>query len=192
MSLEGKSYVREFRQSRLGVLFFQLVQFGLVGGVGFVVNFVLFNLLRAGPLNPDQVANGSMYAATIAACIAIVVNWIGNRYWTFSEHRGAGTLREGIEFFAVSLAGSGIGLLCLWISHNVLGYTSAVADNIAINVVGLALGSLFRFVLYRLWVFSPRRHEARLAARTDHVAQHAVRTPAFDSTEKDLSETVRD
>lgn len=53
-----------------------------------------------------------------------------------------------------------IGLTCLWVSHYVLGYTSLLADNISSNVIGLALGTVFRFWLYREWVFRPRRASA--------------------------------
>jgi putative flippase GtrA len=41
----------------------------------------------------------------------------------------------------------------LWVSHYVLGFTSPLADNISANVVGLGLGTLFRFWSYRRWVF---------------------------------------
>jgi hypothetical protein len=50
-----------------------------------------------------------------------------------------------------------IALACLWISHHWLGYTSLFADNISSNVVGLALGTAFRFLLYRYWVFGHHR-----------------------------------
>jgi len=88
------------------------------------------------------------------------VNWVGNRLWTFSANRQDRTVREGLEFFAVSIAGMGIGLGCLWVSHYVLGYTSVLADNISGNVIGLALGAVFRFSLYRWWVFAPHRNGA--------------------------------
>jgi putative flippase GtrA len=62
----------------------------------------------------------------------------------------------------------GIGLACLWFSHYVLGFTSVIADNISSNVIGLGLGSVFRFTLYRYWVFSPNRsrHEVPAPAGT--------------------------
>jgi putative flippase GtrA len=47
----------------------------------------------------------------------------------------------------------------VWVSHYALGFTSLIADNIANNVIGLALGMIFRFALYRWWVFAPRRRE---------------------------------
>ncbi len=38
-----------------------------------------------------------------------------------------------------------------------LGFTSVLADNISSNVVGLVLGTAFRFALYKWWVFAPHR-----------------------------------
>ena len=144
-------------------LFLQFVRFGLVGGVGLVVDFGVFNLLRATVFNPDHIHEGPVFAKIISTLLAIIVNWIGNRHWTFREHRGPQLMREGIEFGIVSIGGMLIGLLCLFVSHYVLGYTSVLADNISSNVIGLALGTAFRFSLYRFWVFSPRRGEPKPA-----------------------------
>ena len=140
-------------------LFLQFVRFGLVGGVGFLVNLAIFNLLIFTVFEQSHIHEGPLYANVIATIVAIVVNWIGNRFWTFREHRGRQLVREGVEFGIVSLGGLLIGLACLWVSHYVLGYTSKLADNISSNVIGLGLGTIFRFALYRLWVFSPRRGE---------------------------------
>ncbi len=144
-------------RARLLALAAQLGKFGAVGLVGFAVDVTVFNILRTTMFDPELVHAGPIYAKIISTVLAILVNWIGNRYWTFGANRQSQTLREGIEFFAVSLAGMGIGLACLWFSHYVLGFTSVVADNISSNVIGLGLGAIFRFALYRYWVFSPNR-----------------------------------
>ena len=148
-------------------LILQFARFGLVGGVGLVVDFGVFNLLRATVFDPDRIHEGPVFAKIISTVLAIIINWIGNRFWTFREHRGRQLVREGVEFGVVSVGGLLIGLLCLFISHYVLGYTSVLADNISSNVIGLALGTAFRFSLYRLWVFSPRRGEAKPALFPD-------------------------
>jgi putative flippase GtrA len=44
-------------------------------------------------------------------------------------------------------------LCCLGISRYVLGLSGPLADNVAANVIGLGLGTLFRFWSYRRWVF---------------------------------------
>lgn len=138
----------------------QLLKFGLVGGVGFVVNAVVFNALMVLAFRPSHTPEGSLYATAIANVVAIFANWLGNRYWAFSAQRRDSTAREGVEFFVVSLIGMLIPLGCVWFSEDVLGHTSLLADNIANNVVGLALGMVFRFALYRWWVFSPSRNRA--------------------------------
>jgi putative flippase GtrA len=56
-------------------------------------------------------------------------------------------------FFLLNGVGMLISVGCLWLSHYALGLTSALADNLSANVIGLGLGTLFRFWSYRKWVF---------------------------------------
>lgn len=134
-----------------------LVKFGVVGLIGLLIDVALFNALRLGAFGEGTWAQSALGAKTISTTVAIVFNWLGNRYWTFRRHRRRHALREFAEYAVVSVGGMAIALLCLWISHHVLGYTSLLADNIATNVVGLALGTAFRFLLYRYWVFGHHR-----------------------------------
>ena len=150
-------------------LFGQFDRFGVVGLVGVVVDVGIFNLLRLTVLAPELIHEGPVIAKIISTSIAIITNWIGNRYWTFGSMRRSHVLREGLEFALVSVGGMGIALLCLWVSHYLLGFTSALADNIATNVVGLALGTAFRFTFYRIWVFRPEL-EAKAAGEAESVS----------------------
>ncbi|WP_025155570.1 GtrA family protein [Leifsonia aquatica] len=143
----------------------QLIKFGAVGAVGFVVNLAVFNGLMLTVLS--SVPHKTLIATAIATLVAIGTNWVGNRYWAFANNRQDNTAREGAEFFIVSLAGMAIPLLCVWVSHYLLGFTTLLADNIANNVVGLALGMVFRFAFYRWWVFSPERAERRTDRHTN-------------------------
>jgi len=155
----------------------ELVTFGLVGGVGLVVDIVVFNALRTTMLSPDFVHEGPLWAKVISTTLAIGCNWIGNRFWTYRDRRRSDVVREGIEFAVVSGAGMLIALGCLWVSHYLLGYTSLLADNIATNVVGLALGTAFRFALYRWWVFGASRKNRTGTADTESVPLLLDREP---------------
>lgn len=139
------------------ILVGQLARFGAVGIVGLVVDIALFNLLRVTVLSPELAAEGPVIAKVISTSVAIAVNWLGSRYWSFRLERRRPAMRESLEFALVSVGGMLIAVGCLVVSRYVLGFTSLLADNIASNVIGLALGSAFRFVLYRTWVFDPRR-----------------------------------
>jgi putative flippase GtrA len=135
----------------------QLARFGLVGTVGFVIDVGVFNLLRATVLEPSTIAEGPFIAKIISTTLAIAANYVGNRYWTFGATKRSTVFREGLEFVAVSVGGMLIALGCLWVSHYLLGFTSVLADNISSNMIGLALGTAFRFTFYRYWVFHPDR-----------------------------------
>jgi putative flippase GtrA len=148
------------------------LKFGVVGFAGYVVDVGLFNLLRLGVFGEGHVLQGPLGAKVLSVSVAVLVTWFGNRYWTFRDHRRKNYLLELGEFAAVAAGGLLIGLLCLWVSHYVLGFDNLVADNIAANVVGLALGTAFRFFLYRFWVYGHHRKDG-LSAR-EHKAEAAA------------------
>jgi putative flippase GtrA len=139
--------------SRLGHLVRELLKFGMVGVVAFTVDVVLFNVLLHQTDKP-------LTSKTLSTVAATTVAYIGNRLWTFRRRQRSGVGREYTLFFLLNGVGLGIALGCLAISHYVLGFTGRLADNIAANVVGLVLGTTFRFWSYRRWVFPELREEA--------------------------------
>ena len=137
---------------RVEHLVHELAKFGVVGLVAYVVDIGLFNLLRGfggdGPL-----ADKPLSAKVISAIAATTVAYFGNRHWTFRHRARTGLQREYLLFFLLNGVGLLIAVGCLWFSHYALGFDSLLADNISANVVGLGLGTAFRFWAYRKWVF---------------------------------------
>ncbi len=133
---------------RLSHLVRELLKFGVVGGIAFVVDVGTFNAVY---LATD--GDKPLTAKTVSVALATTVAYFGNRHWTF-RHRGrSGLGREYALFFLLNGIGLAIALLCLGFSHYVLDLRGPLADNISANIVGLALGTLFRFWSYRRWVF---------------------------------------
>jgi len=163
-----------------------VLKFGMVGLAGYFVDVGLFNALRLGVFGDGHFFQGPIGAKIVSAGIATVVTWFGNRYWTFREHRRKNYLLELAEFSAVSVGGILIGLGCLWVSHYLLGFTSLLADNVSSNLVGLVLGTSFRFLLYRFWVYGHHRADG-LTAR-EHKAE-AARMALFED-EQSASEAA--
>jgi putative flippase GtrA len=64
-----------------------LVKFGVVGLIGLFIDVTLFNLLRLGVFGEGHWAQSAIGAKTISTSVAIIFNWLGNRYWTFRRHR---------------------------------------------------------------------------------------------------------
>jgi putative flippase GtrA len=137
---------------RLHQLIREALKFLTVGGLGYVVDLLVFNALvyagGDGPLNHKPLT-----AKTLSVVAATLVTYTGNRVWTF-RHRGrTGVAREYVLFFLLNGVGLAIALCCLGISRYVLGLSGPLADNLAANVIGVGLGTLFRFWSYRRWVF---------------------------------------
>lgn len=165
--------------SQLGATLWQkvlgyAVKFGVVGLIGFVIDISVFNLLRLGAAGEGNFLHSPIGAKIVSVSLAIVFNWVGNRYWTFREHRRKNFFLEFLEYVAVSLGGMLIGIACLYVSHYVLGYQTLLADNISSNVIGLGLGTVFRFTLYRYWVYGRHRADGRTALAEAVDAQRAL------------------
>lgn len=137
---------------RLRSLAPEAIKFGVVGGIGFVVDVAIFNLLRyAG--QPGLLEHKPLTAKAISVAVATVFTYVGNRHWTWSSRARSGARREVTLFFVLNGVGMLIALACLATSHYLAGWRSPLADNISGNGVGLALGMVFRFWSYRTFVF---------------------------------------
>lgn len=138
------------------VLYREMIKFGVVGAVAFVIDIGGFNLLRATVLQGEgtRILSNAVIATIISALVATCVAWVGNRMWTFRHRRNRPVHHEALLFALTN----GVALLlqaaCVGITHQLLaGETGRLAENIA-KVVGIGLGTLFRFWAYRRFVFS--------------------------------------
>ena len=130
----------------------ELGKFGVVGFAAYIIDLTVFNLLRfAGGEGP--LYDKPLTAKVLSVLVATTFAYFGNRHWTFRDRTRSSFRREYALFFAFNAVGMLISLSCLWISHYLLGFESALADNISANVIGLVLGTMFRFWGYHTWVF---------------------------------------
>jgi putative flippase GtrA len=146
----GRSALARLRR-RFGHLIHEVGAFGVVGAVAFAVDLVIFNVLRGNGTEP-------VTAKAVSTVVATTVAFLGNRFWTWRHRRRSGLGREYVRYFLFNAVGLAIALICLYLSHYGLGriwpaLTSQLADNVAGQLVGTALGTLFRFWSYRRFVF---------------------------------------
>lgn len=131
----------------------ELLKFGIVGGVAFVVDLGLYNLLAFHVGSPLAADRKVVTAKIISAAVATVVAWIGNRAWTFHDRRARTPLTELMWFGVINLAALLIGAGAVAFSTYVLGQTSQASANIA-AIVGIGLGTIARYLGYRSVVFT--------------------------------------
>lgn len=169
MSLVG-SLVDRFR-----ALFHELAKFGTVGFISLLVDLLVFNVALV--VMPDRPLTAKVLSTIVSATNAFVLN----RIWSFKHRQRTTVRREYSLFIVLNAVGLGISLLCLAISHYVLGFESRLADNLAANGVGLVLGTTFRFWSYRKFVWAAPA-EVEEAAFDGDAAAMAVLEDVRDGT----------
>jgi putative flippase GtrA len=125
--------------------------FGLVGALAYLIDAGGFNLLVHAPSAP--LTEKPLTAKVISTSLAIIWAYFGNREWTWRHRERARLRREFSLFLLLNFIAMGIAVTTLGISRYLLGFESALADNISANVVGVGLGTLFRFWSYQRWIF---------------------------------------
>jgi putative flippase GtrA len=119
----------------------QLVRFGLVGGVGFVVNVAVYTLFV-------HAAGVDYHVASVAAwLVAVLNNFVLNRHWTFEARDGQARF-QAIRFFLVSLAAEVFSLLLLTLFVESVGIAKVPAQALAV-----AASMPLNFLGNKLWSF---------------------------------------
>ncbi|MCK8680734.1 GtrA family protein [Streptomyces lichenis] len=131
---------------RLDRLLREIAKFGLVGGVGLLVNMAAFNLVRHTTELPV------VRASILATVIAIVCNYVGFRYFAYRDRDKSGRTRELTLFLLFSLAGLVIENGVLYAATYGFGWDTPLQSNV-FKFSGIAVATLFRFWSYRTWVF---------------------------------------
>jgi putative flippase GtrA len=131
---------------RFRLLIHEGSKFLVIGGVGFVVAIGGADILHF------DVGLGKYTSITIATVAATVVTFLGNRHWTFRHREGKGASHESVMFFVLN----GVGLLmqyaCIGLIQDAMGLEGKFWFNFA-NLLGTAIGTVFRFWSYRRWVW---------------------------------------
>jgi putative flippase GtrA len=124
----------------------ELAKFGVVGGIGAIIDLggaaVLHGRYHQEPLT----------AKAISITVATVVTYVGSRFWTFRHRENQALHRETVLFFALNVVGLIIAEVVIACTTYVLGFKDPIAYNLA-SVIGTGLGTIFRFFAYRKWVF---------------------------------------
>ncbi|GAW50791.1 MULTISPECIES: GtrA family protein [unclassified Nocardioides] len=136
-------------------VFTEAYRFLAVGGVATIVAFLIFNFLVHG-FNTTHKAlldNEPYLAYVIANLVGMVVSYRGSRTWVFKDRPPTAADGGRTAFIAINLGTMLIPIGCLWLSRNVLGLDDPWSDNVSANVIGLFLGLIARFYLFRTYVF---------------------------------------
>lgn len=90
----------------------QILRFGVVGGIAFIIDYsILYILTEFGGIN-------SLISAAIAFTISVIFNYIASIKWVFDVNKKQ-TKKDVIIFFGLSIIGLGINELIIYIGNNI-------------------------------------------------------------------------
>lgn len=150
----------------------EFAKFGTIGVINIGVNMAVYNILLATIFH-----SGEAKAKAVAAVVATTSAYFMNRHWTYRDRAKSALHREYVLFFLTNAVGLVIETGTVYITKYWLHQTHAVALNTA-ALMGIGLGTIFRFWAYRTHVFklSP-------AETLDELSM-----PDFDGSDLDVSE----
>jgi putative flippase GtrA len=118
----------------------QLMQFGVVGASGYLINLAVFALVNK--------ALGVHYigAAIIAFAVAVTSNFWWNRHWTFDAKQGHAGF-QAARFFTVSVLALIVNLVALKL------LVSGGMGELPAQAISVAIAMPFNFIGNKLWTF---------------------------------------
>jgi len=140
-AVEIRPHLRLLHGMRRPANWLQLVRFGLVGGIGFVVNLAVYSLFV------HSIGVNYHLAAVVAWLMAVINNFLLNRHWTFDAGDGRAPF-QAMRFLVVSLVALAMSLLLL-----TLFVESAGIAKIPAQALAVAASMPLNFLGNKLWSF---------------------------------------
>lgn len=159
MTTRAQSFIKSNRKELV-----RFVKFAIVGTIGAMVDFGTLYLLH--PVLGLDIA----LANTCSFTVAVISNFVWNRYWTYPDSRSKPVRTQLVQFFAVNVVGwsinTGLLLLLRFPCASLIGNLSlrvpVVLDTEMIYNLGYNLAKsiatvvvlFWNFIVNRLWTYS--------------------------------------
>jgi putative flippase GtrA len=138
----------------------RFLKFAFVGIIGAVIDFGAFNLLIY--LTPIA----SIWASAISFTLAVISNFLWNRYWTYPDSRSKPITQQVFQFIVVSLIGMGIRLILFVLLESALirlsgtifpvkfFLTPAFIGHNTTLAISVLIVMMWNFIANRFWTYS--------------------------------------
>ncbi len=137
-------------------------RFAIVGTIGAVIDFGVFNLLTG---FVDFFKSNAVYATVISFILAVLSNYTWNRLWTYPDSRSKPMSKQVTQFFLVSLVGlavrtpmfAGLETVLTKFFNSWWTFKIAtplfVAHNLSLATVILVI-MIWNFIANRFWTYN--------------------------------------
>jgi len=136
----------------------RFLRFAVVGAIGAVIDFGLFNLLI------ELTGMKAIIASAISFIAAVISNFLWNRYWTYPDSRSKHLVKQVVQFIIVSVAGLGIralmfaglekGLIRLFEKINLGLFTPTFLGHNTTLALAILVVMMWNFFANRFWTYN--------------------------------------
>ncbi|PJF44269.1 MAG: hypothetical protein CUN55_04880 [Phototrophicales bacterium] len=144
----------------------RFLRFAIVGTIGAIVDFGVLNILQSTilpPSGPNEVLYVRLATGT-SFTLAVINNFIWNRYWTYPDSRSRPILLQIVQFFIVNTTAVFFRLIFVGIVYAPLGelVQSVLGQNNwneeTVNQVGTNAGQAIASGIAMFWNFFVNRY----------------------------------
>ncbi len=116
-------------------LFSQLIRFGIVGIIAFLIDYGLMVLLT------EIFGVNYLLSATISFIVSVIFNYLASMRYVFRHKEGMSRRREFAIFVVLSVMGLGLNDLIMWFMTGLFGISYLIS-----KIVATAIVTIWNFV----------------------------------------------
>jgi putative flippase GtrA len=124
--------------------FFQLIRYGVSGGIAFVVDFCLLYVLK------EYAGFHYLVAGTISFCAGLIVTYLFSIYWIFSVRKFSNRKLEFGIFTLIGAVGIALNFAFLWLFASVIHQHYLLAKIITTVIVTLWNFLAKKYILFHI------------------------------------------
>ena len=128
----------------MGRLIEQMLKFGVVGGIAFVIDYgVMVLLVELFGMNP-------VLAAGISFCVSVTFNYFASMRYVFTHRADLSRRAEFVIFIILSLIGLGLNELLMWFGVDIL-----LVSYLIVKLFATAVVMGWNFFSRKKWLDAP-------------------------------------
>ena len=122
-------------------LFNQILKFGVVGGIAFVIDYVTLIICK------EIININVLLSAAIAFTVSVIFNYILSIKWIFDVNKEKNSRKNFIIFIVFSIIGLGLTELIMWFGTDVIKINYLIVKIIATGIV-----MIFNFITRKIFL----------------------------------------